>query len=208
MQRINGRTREQWAAYDRAKLIGAVALGLLLLVLTLAGGGPTRARGCCEPAGCLRRRASVAPAPVATPENGCTDELESDVLFATDSAELTPEGRATARPPRPVLEPRPLRDRRPHGQHRNRRHQPAALGAPGAGDRGPARQGRGRRFRPDRAGLRLEPAGRRQRDARGPRAQPSGGVPQAVAARQDGRFAQAKAGGATRGQAEGRRVVC
>ena len=95
MQVINGRTREQWAAYDRAKLIGAVALGLLLLVLTLAGGGPSRERGCCEPPAAAAVAPPVAPVPVATPDHGCTDELESDVLFATDSAELTPEGRAT-----------------------------------------------------------------------------------------------------------------
>jgi len=79
------------AAYDRAHLIGAIALGLLLLVLTLAGGGPARAGGCCEPPPAAAVVAPVAP----TPDHGCTDELESDVLFATDSAELTPDGRAT-----------------------------------------------------------------------------------------------------------------
>ena len=46
---INGRTPERWAAYDRAKLIGAVTLGLLLLVPWLAGHGPASAVGCCEP---------------------------------------------------------------------------------------------------------------------------------------------------------------
>ena len=46
---INGRTREQWAAYDRAHLIGSVALGLLLVVLPLAGRGPSPAGGCCGP---------------------------------------------------------------------------------------------------------------------------------------------------------------
>ena len=87
-KRNDGRTPEQWAAYDRAKLTGAITLGLLLVVLSLAGRGPGRAGGCCEtPA------AAVAPAP--TPDHGCADALESDVLFATDSAELTPEGRAT-----------------------------------------------------------------------------------------------------------------
>jgi outer membrane protein OmpA-like peptidoglycan-associated protein len=89
MQLINGRTPEQWAAYDRAKLIGAVALGLLLLGLSLAGRGPTSAGGCCQPP----VAAVVAPAAAPTPDTRC-DELESDVLFATDSAELTPEGRA------------------------------------------------------------------------------------------------------------------
>jgi OmpA-OmpF porin, OOP family len=89
MQLINGRTPEQWAAYDRAKLIGAVALGLLLVVMSLAGRGPASAGGCCEAPAAA---AAVPPAP--TPDHGCADALESDVLFATDSAELTPEGRA------------------------------------------------------------------------------------------------------------------
>ena len=83
---INGRTPEQWAAYDRAKLIGALALGLFLLVLPLAGRGPAPAGGCCGP--------PPAAAVVPTPDHGCADALESDVLFATDSAELTPAGRA------------------------------------------------------------------------------------------------------------------
>jgi outer membrane protein OmpA-like peptidoglycan-associated protein len=92
MQLMNGRTPEQWAAYDRAKLIGAVALGLLLLVLSLAGYGPASAGSCCQPPAA----AAVVPPPAApTPDNGCAEELETDVLFATDSAELTPEGRAT-----------------------------------------------------------------------------------------------------------------
>ena len=90
MQLINGRTPEQWAAYDRAKLIGAVVLGLLLVVLPLAGRGPGSAGGCCEPPAV----AAVAPPAAPTPDHGCVDALESDVLFATDSAELTPEGRA------------------------------------------------------------------------------------------------------------------
>ncbi len=92
MQLTNGRTPEQWAAYDRAKLIGAVVLGLLLVVLALAGYGPASAGACCAPPAA----AAVVPPPAApTPDNGCAEELETDVLFATDSAELTPEGRAT-----------------------------------------------------------------------------------------------------------------
>jgi outer membrane protein OmpA-like peptidoglycan-associated protein len=83
---INGRTPAPWAAYDRAKLIGAVLLGLLLVVLPLVGRGPAPAGGCCG-------TPPVAAAPAQ--DHGCTDALESDVLFATDSAELTPEGRAT-----------------------------------------------------------------------------------------------------------------
>jgi outer membrane protein OmpA-like peptidoglycan-associated protein len=89
MQLINGRTPEQWAAYDRAKLIGAAALSLLLLVLWLGGLGPTRAAGCCglPPAG------AEAP-PEAARDPACAEALASDVLFATDSAELTSEGRS------------------------------------------------------------------------------------------------------------------
>ena len=68
MQLINGRTSEQWAAYDRAKLIGAVALVLVLLVLWLIGRGPARGAACCG----LPETAAVgppaAPPPVAAPE--------------------------------------------------------------------------------------------------------------------------------------------
>jgi outer membrane protein OmpA-like peptidoglycan-associated protein len=91
---INGRTPEQWAAYDRAKLIGAVSLGLLLVVLLLAGRGPGRAAGCCEPPAAAAVPPATLPTVAPTPDHGCADALESDVLFATDSAELTPEGRA------------------------------------------------------------------------------------------------------------------
>jgi outer membrane protein OmpA-like peptidoglycan-associated protein len=93
MARVNGRTPEQWAAYDRAKLIGTVALSLLLLVLWLAGLGPTRAAGCCR----LPAANATTEAPVAAPRPGdaaCQSALDSDVLFATDSAELTPQGRS------------------------------------------------------------------------------------------------------------------
>ena len=55
---INGRTPEQWAAYDRAKLIGAVSLGLLLVFCPLAGRGPTPVGGCCGPPA-----AAVVPRP-------------------------------------------------------------------------------------------------------------------------------------------------
>jgi outer membrane protein OmpA-like peptidoglycan-associated protein len=94
MHLMNGRTPEQWASYDRAKGIGALALGLILVVLSLAGRGPAAA-SCCQPS------AAVAVVPAALPTVGhslervCNNALESDVLFATDSAELTPEGRAT-----------------------------------------------------------------------------------------------------------------
>ena len=100
MQLINGRTPEQWAAYDRAKLIGAVALALLLLVLWLAGRGPGRAAACCgvpEAAAALppETLAAVPEAtPAPTPDPACVGALDSEVLFATNGAELTEDGRA------------------------------------------------------------------------------------------------------------------
>ncbi len=97
MQLINGRTPDQWAAYDRAKLIGAVSLGLLLVVLSLAGRGPAPVGGCCEPPAAAAVPPATLPTVAPTPDHGCADALESDVLFATDSAELTPEGRARNR---------------------------------------------------------------------------------------------------------------
>ncbi len=93
MQHVNGRTPEQWAAYDRVKLMGAVALSLLLLVLWLAGLGPTRAALCCglPPA---HTASEAAPAAPRAGDAACASALDSDVLFATDSAELTPQGRS------------------------------------------------------------------------------------------------------------------
>ena len=102
MQLINGRTPEQWAAYDRAKLIGAAGLALLLVVLWLAGRGPGRAAACCgipEPAAALPPATLAAlpeatPVPAPTPDPACAGALDSEVLFATNSDELTKEGRA------------------------------------------------------------------------------------------------------------------
>jgi outer membrane protein OmpA-like peptidoglycan-associated protein len=100
MQLINGRTPEQWAAYDRARLIGALALAALLLLLWLAGQGPGRAAACCgvpETAAAIPAApAEAVPAPVvpAPTPDPCAGALDSEVLFATNSAELTPEGRA------------------------------------------------------------------------------------------------------------------
>jgi outer membrane protein OmpA-like peptidoglycan-associated protein len=103
MSASGGRTPEEWAAYDRLRLIGALALGLLLLVLWLAGRGPGGAAACCSAPPLAS--ASVPP-PVASPEpppstlppaptpDPCAGALESDVLFATNSSELTAEGRA------------------------------------------------------------------------------------------------------------------
>jgi outer membrane protein OmpA-like peptidoglycan-associated protein len=111
MQLINGRTPEQWRAYDRWKLIVAVVLAALLLLMWLAGRGPGRAAACCavpEPA----VAAAVTP-PVATPlpeppgsaapdtppppppEAECPDLAAMKVLFASNSAAVAAEGRTT-----------------------------------------------------------------------------------------------------------------
>jgi outer membrane protein OmpA-like peptidoglycan-associated protein len=101
---INGRTPEQWAAYDRAKLIGAVALVAVLVVLWLGGRGPGRAAACCglpEAAAVVtpptRPSAAVpeaAPIAAPTPDPACAGALDTQVLFDTNSVELTSEGRA------------------------------------------------------------------------------------------------------------------
>jgi outer membrane protein OmpA-like peptidoglycan-associated protein len=56
-----------------------------------AGSSPS----CRWPAAGRTLPPAAADRPAPTPDHGCGDALESDVLFATDSAELTPEGRAT-----------------------------------------------------------------------------------------------------------------
>jgi len=110
MRLINGRTPEQWAAYDRWKLIVAAALVLLLLLLWLAGRGPGRAAACCgavepvaaalppptsAPTMATTPEATPTPTLVPTPDPACATALDTEVLFATNSAELTPNGRAT-----------------------------------------------------------------------------------------------------------------
>ena len=109
MRLINGRTPEQWAAYDRAKLIGAIALALLLLLLWLAGRGPGRAAACCAvPAAAsaavappVTLAAPATPVPIApeatplpAPTPDCSDAMSVELRFATNSAELTVEDRA------------------------------------------------------------------------------------------------------------------
>lgn len=111
MQTINGRTPEQWAAYDRGKLVGAAVLAVLLLVLWLTGYGPGRASACCgAPGGAtatvpppvapaavppLSVAPEAAPAPAPTLDPACAEALQMEVLFATNSSALTDEGKAT-----------------------------------------------------------------------------------------------------------------
>jgi outer membrane protein OmpA-like peptidoglycan-associated protein len=114
MRLVNGRTPEQWQAYDRGHLMVAAALALLLLLLSLAGLGPGRASACCGvPETATAAAAAVpstttapatlpaaiplpeaTPAPAPTPDPACAGALDTEVLFATNSAELTAEGRA------------------------------------------------------------------------------------------------------------------
>jgi adhesin transport system outer membrane protein len=111
MRLVNGRTPEQWRAYDRGHLVVAAALALLLILLWLAGQGPGRASACCGvaataaavppaavvpatlPAPTVAPEATPTPAP--TPDPACAQALGTEVLFATNSAVLTAEGRAT-----------------------------------------------------------------------------------------------------------------
>lgn len=103
MQLINGRTPEQWRAFDRWKLIVAVVLALLLLVLWLADRGPGRAAACCALPGA--ETAAVAPpppvAPPATPPPAeapavaetppgpdCPETIDAKVMFASSSSAL------------------------------------------------------------------------------------------------------------------------
>lgn len=111
MRLVNGRTPEQWKAYDRGHLVVAAALALLLLLLWLAGVGPGRASACCAapapaaaaavppptlaPAPTATPAPEATPAPVPTPDPACAGALGTEVLFATNSAELTAEGRTT-----------------------------------------------------------------------------------------------------------------
>ncbi len=102
MQIMNGRTLEQWSAYDRWKLIVAVVLAALLLLVWMAGRGPGRPAACCgvpEPGAEAAVTPPVAPAatplpdtPPPPPEADCPDLATVKVLFASNSATVTAEG--------------------------------------------------------------------------------------------------------------------
>jgi outer membrane protein OmpA-like peptidoglycan-associated protein len=112
MQLINGRTPEQWRAYDRWKLIVAALIALLLLALWLADRGPGRAAACCAVPGA--ETAAAAPPPPATPPPteaapaapafpseeevppgpDCPETVETRVMFDSASSALGATGRA------------------------------------------------------------------------------------------------------------------
>ncbi len=69
---INGRTPEQYAAWNRTHLIGAVILAIVLLLLWLMGRGPgypASPGGCCG----VAEPAAVTPAPVVPVEPADSD---------------------------------------------------------------------------------------------------------------------------------------
>ena len=91
---INGRTPEQWAAYDRAEA-DRRSLSRAPPRRLVAGrrrAGPLPARAAANRRLPRRSPRPLSPTAAPTPDHGCADALESDVLFATDSAEFTPEG--------------------------------------------------------------------------------------------------------------------
>ena len=110
MQLINGRTPEQWRAFDRWKLVVALVLVALLVVLWLAGMGPGRAAACCgvpeatpvaatPPPPAPSDATTEPPAPeTATPpavpaEDDCPRTIDANVAFASNTATLTAAGR-------------------------------------------------------------------------------------------------------------------
>jgi outer membrane protein OmpA-like peptidoglycan-associated protein len=118
MQLINGRTPEQWRAFDRWKLIVALVLAALLIVLWVAGAGPGRATACCgvpETGPAAPAAAAVAPPEMPTPataspaapeapdaapvpgppEADCPELSSMRILFASNSASITAEGLET-----------------------------------------------------------------------------------------------------------------
>ncbi len=82
MELINGRTRADWARYDRAKLIVALLLALLLLVLWLLGRGPSSCASCgvgvTAPA--ATGAVTTAAAPIVAPATAMASSIGMDVV--------------------------------------------------------------------------------------------------------------------------------
>jgi len=101
MQLINGRTPEQWRAFDRGKLIVSLALAAVLALMWLAGMGPGRAAACCAVPEATTEPSAAAPAtPPATTrpvspsaEDDCPRTIDADVAFVSNSATLSAAGR-------------------------------------------------------------------------------------------------------------------
>ena len=111
MQLINGRTAAQWRAYDRAHLVVAFLIALLLFFLWLAERGPWTAAACCgvpdaragaaaaavpaQPVSApTATAAAVAPAPAPTVDPACAEALPAKALFASNGTDLTADDRA------------------------------------------------------------------------------------------------------------------
>jgi outer membrane protein OmpA-like peptidoglycan-associated protein len=110
MRLINGRTPEEWRAFDRWKLIVSLVLVVMLAVMWMAGFGPGLAAACCTvPAAATADAAPPSPPPTTTtagpavepeatsppppPEDDCPRTIQADVPFASNTATLTAGGR-------------------------------------------------------------------------------------------------------------------
>jgi len=109
MRLINGRTPDQWRAFDRGKLIVSLALAAVLILMWLAGRGPGGAAACCAvPAEAATAAPVTAATPTAAPattsppattapvpppaEDDCPGTIDADVTFASNSARLNAAG--------------------------------------------------------------------------------------------------------------------
>jgi outer membrane protein OmpA-like peptidoglycan-associated protein len=82
MELINGRTRADWARYDRVKLIVALLLALLLLVLWLLGRGPSACAACSAgvSAPAATGPVTTAAAPIVAPAAASATTIGMEVL--------------------------------------------------------------------------------------------------------------------------------